>query len=140
MYCYWSGEACLGGIRGVVGSQTGHLGGGEVVEIEFDPDVVSYKDLVAEVRRRGCADRVFALSTSQRDTARQLFGDRVTSDRGPLRAARARDQKYYLRRSPLKDLDLTPRQAVRVNAAMAAGLDPGPHLSPRQRATLTAAR
>ena len=140
MYCYWSGEACLGEIRGVVGSQTGHLGGAEVVELEFDPDLVSYDDLVALARRRGCADRVFALSTSQRDIARQLFGDRVTSDSGPLRVARARDQKYYLRRSPLKKLELTPRQALRANAAVAAGLDPAPHLSPRQRETLTAAR
>ncbi len=140
MDCYWSGEACLGGIWGVVASRTGHLGGSEVVELEFDPDSVSYRDLVREARRRGCADRVFAEDASQRAIAEEVFGDAVTTDAGRLRVSRARDQKYYVGRSPLQDLDLTPRQAVRVNAAVAVGLDPAPHLSPRQREAPTVAR
>ncbi len=64
----------------------------------------------------------------------------VVSYRDLVRVSRARDQKYHLRRSPFKDLDLTPRQAVRVNAAVAVGLDPAPHLSPRQREAPTVAR
>ena len=133
MDCYWSGEACLGGLPGVLASRTGSLGGSEVVEVLFDPSVISYRELVREVHRRGCANSVFARTGAQRSTAEEVFGDAVTPNDGLLSEAGPNDQKYYLQRSRLRHLLLTPRQALRANAALAAGLDPGPHLSPRQR-------
>jgi hypothetical protein len=139
MYCYWSGEACLGALPGVLESRTGSLDGSEVVELRFDPAAVSYAELVGEARRRGCADRVFVHDAAQRAAAEAIFGDAVTLATGHLREAGSRDQKYYLRRSPWKDADLTPRQALRVNAALEAGLDPAPHLSPRQTPALRSA-
>jgi hypothetical protein len=132
MYCYWSGEACLGGIPGILSSRTGHLGGSEVVEVVFDLEVTSYAALVAAARRRGCAERVFAHSAAQVDVARTEFAGAVQLERRPLREASSRDQKYYLRRSPLRRLELTPQQQLRVNAALAAGEDPSVHLTPRQ--------
>ncbi len=135
MYCYWSGEACLGGIPGILSSRTGHLGGSEVVEVVFDPEVTSYAALVTAARRRGCVERIFAHSAAQAEVARTEFGGAVQIERRPLREAPSRDQKYYLRRSPLRRLELTPRQQLRVNAALAAGEDPSVHLSPRQAAS-----
>lgn len=133
MYCYWSGEACLGGLPGVLESRTGSLGGSEAVELRFDPAVVSYGELVQEARQRGCADRVFAHDAAQRRAAAEVFGKAVTLETGRLREAGRRDQKYYLRRSAWKQVELTPRQAVRVNAALESGTDPAQYLSPRQR-------
>ena len=133
MSCYWSGEACLGRLPGVLSSRTGFLGGSEVVDVLFDPGVISYGDLVREAHQRGCADRVFSRNGAQRSIAEQVFGDAVAPNDAPLREAGRNDQKYYLLRSGSRHLVLTPRQAVRVNAALAAGLDPAPHLSPRQR-------
>lgn len=43
------------------------------------------------------------------------------------------DQKYYLRHSPLRKLDLTPLQAARVNSALERGEDPTRWLSPAQQ-------
>ncbi len=136
MACYWSGEACLGAIPGILSSRTGVLGGSEVVELRFDPDVISYSQLLAEAERRACANSVFAHSSSQLAAARAVFGAAVELRENGLRPASERDQKYYLRRSPLRQLELTPRQALRVNAALAAGLDPEAQLSPRQRERL----
>ena len=115
MACYWSGEACLGELPGVLESRTGSLSGSEVTELRFDPEVTSHDDLVRMALGRGCAERVL-------------------TDDGELREASVSDQKYYLHRSPLRNLALSPRQAVRVNAALASGRDPLVYLSPRQRA------
>jgi hypothetical protein len=133
MHCYWSGEACLGGIPGVLETRTGALGGSEVVEVRFDPDAVSYRALLRAARDRGCAERAFPSGERQLAEAREVFGDATTRARGTLREARAPDQKYYLKRSRWKELALTPGQATRVNAAIGRGLDPTPLLSPRQR-------
>ena len=49
------------------------------------------------------------------------------------RSAPERDQKRSLRRSRYGELELSERQAARINAALADGRAPGPYLSPRQR-------
>ena len=42
MYCYWTGEAALGRVPGVVASGIGSLGGSEVVEVEYDPAPIGF--------------------------------------------------------------------------------------------------
>jgi hypothetical protein len=136
MSCYWSGEACIGGIPGVLATRTGSLDGREVVEALFDPGRIPYRRLLVEVVRRRCADFAFAHTPAQLESARERFGPAVALEPGAARAASDRDQKYHLRRSRLRAAELTPRQATRLNAALAAGLDPAPLLSPRQRKLL----
>ncbi len=133
MDCYWSGEACLGGIDGIQASRTGSLAGHEVVEVMFDPEQISYAELVRQARARGCADRVFAHSARQEREAREVF-DAVELSRNRARAASARNQRYYLRSSRLASLSLTEGQSLRVNAALGNGTDVARWLSPRQRA------
>jgi len=60
--------------------------------------------------------------------ARAVFGSAVLEADAPPRAAGASDQKRHLR-----TYALTPLQQTRLNAALAAGRDPRPWLSPRQR-------
>ncbi|MFB6352081.1 MAG: thioredoxin family protein, partial [Bradymonadaceae bacterium] len=48
MYCFWSGEAGLGRLEGVVQTRPGFLEGTEVVEVTYDPD----RTVLAELARR----------------------------------------------------------------------------------------
>jgi hypothetical protein len=136
MDCYWSGEACLGTIPGLLSSRTGVLGGREVVEVVYDPGDVEYRQLLKEARSRGCADHVFAHDAEQLEAAQRVFGNAATRTRTLAESAAERDQKYYLRRSRFLKLELTPRQAMRVNAALASVENPLRWLSPRQRKLL----
>lgn len=134
MHCFWSGEACLGGAPGVLDTRAAFANGREVVEVKYDPAEASYRELLAFAKRGGCVDGVVAQSAAQFDAAREVFGSGVERARGVPRAAPPADQKRQLRGTRYAELDLTPRQAARVNAAVGAGRSPAPHLSPRQRA------
>nr|MDJ0789966.1 VPGUxxT family thioredoxin-like (seleno)protein, type 2 [Myxococcota bacterium] len=120
MHCYWSGEACLGDIPGVLSSRAGYLNGGEAVELVFDAEQIGLEQLAAEARARGCAERALFPSGTQESALRAAFGDAAERyDRRGFRLASDDDQKRNLLASPLRGLDLTPRQAVRVNTALA---------------------
>jgi len=119
MGCYWSGEACLGAIDGVISTRAAQSGRREVVEVSYDPRALEESELVAKARARGCSDEALASDVS-------------------IEPASEADQKYYLRGSPLDGLAMTPLQATRVNAALAAGEDPNVFLTPKQRARLDA--
>lgn len=114
MSCYWSGEACLGDIPGVVATRAGWRGGREVVVVDFDETKLSEATLAKHAEDRGCGQYV-AGSVRVRD-------------------ASDGDQKYHLQRSRWRYLPLTPSQASRVNAALSRGQSPERWLSPRQRA------
>ena len=134
MPCFWSGEACVGQIPGLLGSRVGFLEGREVVEVRFDPDEISYATLFQEVHRRGCASSVFVQSKEEKQLARSVFGEHVHYSRARLRLAKAADQKYALQRTSLRLVDLSQRQALRANATIAIGNSPVQFLSPRQQA------
>ena len=133
MHCFWSGEACLGRIPGLLSSRAGFLGGGEVVEVAYDAGALSYEDLLREVSKRGCSERVYPHSKTQERLAHAVFGGEVTPRSSFARSAPESDQKRSLRATDLRKLALTPRQEMRINAAIAAEESPLSHLSPRQR-------
>jgi hypothetical protein len=133
MHCYWQGEACLGDQPGLISSRAGWLDGREVVELEFDGRSVSYAELVTAARQGGCANHGFAHGEQQTKVAQELFGEAVTTTSSAASPAKTSDQKYYLRHSPLRALDLTPLQAARINSALERGEDPQRWLSPSQR-------
>ncbi|MCG8419585.1 MAG: thioredoxin family protein [Proteobacteria bacterium] len=114
MHCYWTGEACLGDIDGVVATRAGWLDGREVVEVEYDRARISEQTLRSLAGRRDCGEFVATASRA--------------------REAGARDRKYHLQRSTWNHVPLTPRQAARVNAAVRQRRDPSRWVSPRQRA------
>ena len=135
-HCFWEGEVCFGSDPAVRKTRASWHQGREVVEVWFDPEHSSYRDLVARARARGCADAVVSHDAEQAAIARSIFGDDVLAARGQPRKAPESDQKRHLRASKLRHLTLTPLQATRINAALADRKDPRPWLSPRQRALL----
>ncbi|MFN0151193.1 MAG: VPGUxxT family thioredoxin-like (seleno)protein, type 2 [bacterium] len=141
MRCFWSGEACLGEIDGVIASRAGFLEGREAVELTFDPARCSYARLLERVKGDGCADLAFAHDDDQEREARRVFGDRVRRVATYATDAPDSDQKYYVAHSMFRELALTPVQAARLNAALGRGGDGAEWLSPRQiaqaRATQT---
>ena len=132
MHCFWKGEAVLGIQPGVRGTRVGWLDGREVVEVRFDPQELSYEALVGIADGVRCADRVYATSEEQLAIAAESVGERARLERESPRDAKTSDRKYYLQRSPLNLVPLTPLQATRANGMLEAGEDVRPVLSPRQ--------
>lgn len=104
-----------------------------MVELQFDPNVVSYESLLSHAQKRDCAIRVFTRSDSHQKLAAKVVGKRAVRTNERLRGVR--DNKYYTSRSALKSLPMTPAQAARVNAKVGGAAQ---WLSPRQKALLKA--
>ncbi len=109
MYCFWSGEAHFGGKEGVVSTEPGFMGGHEVVKVNYDPSVLSQKEL----------DR-FAQK-----------GNSTFIEKSSFRLDR--DEQYYLKKSPYRFLPLTDIQRTKINHAIATRKDPSVYLSPTQK-------
>lgn len=131
MHCFWEGEAKLGRIDGVIQTRPGFVSGSEVVEVEFDPQVVTFEKLATEARTMQCATRIFARTDAQLKAARSIAGDAATRSDEAIRPDN--EPKYHLSKSPLRAVPMTESQASRVNAAIATGTQPEKYLSPRQR-------
>ncbi|MHC5110026.1 MAG: VPGUxxT family thioredoxin-like (seleno)protein, type 2 [Planctomycetota bacterium] len=134
MHCFWVGEATLGTTEGVISTNPGFIGKDEVVEVEFDPAVISFKKLLAQAKAGKCADRVYARTDEQQSIAADVLGDGSIRTDDQIRVDK--EPKYYLAQTPYRFLPMTLLQAARVNAAIGAKQDPTPMLSPGQRALM----
>ena len=131
MYCYWEGERLLGELDGVLATRIGMLSGAEVVEVEFDPTVVTFVKLLEKANTLQCATQVFTRNELQQAKAKAVVGNRA------VRSDTAIDvntqQQYHLSLKPSYYLlPLTPLQATKVNAALGAGTSPDKFLTPGQ--------
>ena len=124
----------MGSLDGVVTTRSAWIGSREVVEVKFHPDVLPFEDLLDHAIRFSCDQRVYTTTKAQMVVAKRKVGDRVEEFDGELRDAKASDQLYYLGRSHLRYLPLTPAQARKVNAALGrkSTASPEDFLSPRQ--------
>ena len=137
MSCFWEGESRLGALDGVTGTRAGWMEGREVVELKFDPKRMSYEQLLLQARKMNCLSHAFVSTEAQRKTAAEALGaSNATLARGSAKDAKASDQLYYLKKSPLAKLALSPLQKTRINADLRVGRDAKRWLSPRQRASL----
>lgn len=137
MHCYWTGEARLGSIDGVMSTRSGWAGGLEVVQLSYDPDLVEYSKLVKAAQSFKCASKVFAHSDSQLQTATSLVGARAEKFPSGSRAAKLSDQKYQLRTIlGVRSLPLTSFQSTKINSLIRSPQRAkfAAFLSPRQRA------
>ena len=117
MSCYWTGEARLGAIDGVMSTTAGWAGGLEVVQLTYDPEMVQYSKLVQTAQDFKCASKVFTHSADQLKTAKALVGSRAVEFPGDGRKAKLSDQKYQLRTiAGVRSLPLTTFQSTKVNS------------------------
>jgi hypothetical protein len=123
MYCFWECEARLGRIEGVVAAEVGFLHGEEVVEVEFDPQVIDRARLIELATKESCARTVYTRSDSEHEIALRVAGSRAYRTNEALRRS-PRDAKYYLARSSWREVPMSETQALRVNAALRFGDDP----------------
>ena len=134
MYCFWAGEIELGKIKGVVATRSGYMNRREVVEVRYNPSVISYKSLLREAKSISCANEAFVLDRKQHEIALSVLGnDRVewASTFHP-----DREIKYYMSKSPYRLLPVTPLQAILINRAVYERKNPDIYLSPHQLSAL----
>ncbi len=113
MGCFWEGEARLGALAGVLDVRAVHTARGEGVRVTYDESRLSRETLARMAAEQRCAlDR---------------------GDAGGTRVAGGSDHLHALALSPLRAIELTPMQAMRVNSALAAGGDGLEWLTPSQR-------
>ena len=140
MSCYWTGEARLGSIDGVMSTTSGWAGGLEVVQLSYDPKLVDYSKLVSAAQSFQCASKVFAHTDAQLQTAKKLVGSRAVKFPGGATKAKLSDQKYQLRTSKgYRSLPLTKHQSTKVNSLVRSPqrAELVKYLSPRQRELLS---
>ncbi len=130
MYCFWTGEAGLGNIDGVVSTQPGFMGGREVVRVEFDTNIISYKQLVNTARKKNVSKVVYVKNSSERAAAEQILGKSSVLDAGTFR--QDNEPKYYMSKTLYRYIPMMPLQASLVNSAIGNRISPDRYLSPRQ--------
>jgi copper chaperone CopZ len=110
MYCFWTGEAKLGSIEGVVSTSPGFMNGKEVVKVVYDKSLVSDKKISQEVK-----------------------SDKFSFVTDPSTFRIDRDPQYYLKKSLYRFLPLTKGQRTKINSAIANRSNPDEYLSPKQK-------
>ena len=115
----------------MVSTQAAWQEGNEVVEVRYRPEQVSFEQLLTAAQARSCATHVYTTSDEQLRIARARVGENARPRPKAPERSKDSDQLYYLGRSPLRYLPLTPTQARRVNSALGLEQDPSPWLSPR---------
>ncbi len=116
MYCYWTGEATVGRVEGVVASRIGHWGGAEIVQVDFDPAVTDVETLATALEHQRSLYEIVVGDRQAREAMRAAAPSRS------VRMARGTPEfiepKHSLRtRHPeLLALGLDERQAIALNA------------------------
>lgn len=121
-------------------TRAGWLDKHEVTEVWYDPERLAFAKLLQHGIRRECAQRVWATTPAQLETATAVAGDQALRlDAEPRPDA---EPKYYLRTTPLRHVPMTPAQAARCNAELAPDREGEPErwLSARQLALLAKVR
>ncbi len=117
MYCYWTGEATLGRVPGILSSRIGHMSGaGEIVQVDYDPGQVNLAELVSALKRQGSFYAFIARDENEASEAKRVLSVRE------IKISQANphfiDSKHSLRvRYPeLLKFDLTEEQAIKLNS------------------------
>ena len=125
----------MGLIEGVISTLPGFLQGGEVVAVEFDPEMITFEELVKKAMASDCAERLFTRKDEHQRIAAKLLGQ--SARRSDEKVRPDKEPKYYLLQTNLRHLPMTGLQAARVNASVREG-DFKRFLSPGQLDALKA--
>lgn len=136
MYCFWTGEAKLGSLDGVIATESGFFDGHEVVVVKYDQKKIKLLDLVAEAEKFDCTDAVYLTNEAeQKEIASEtrLKNVKLFSFKEGYRRAPVSDQKRQLMKNKkLPELGLTPMQWTKLNSSIVTGDKFEKWLSPRQ--------
>lgn len=134
MFCYWTGEATLGRVPGVVRTRIGHLPGAEIVEVHYDPAQTDVGELAAALKRQNSFYALIAPGREERERAlaHLAAGEVKVEDEAPGFL----ESKHSLRtRHPdLYYLDLSEAQAIALNSWSYFGGPMPEVLTPEQKA------
>ena len=134
MYCFWTGEKEFGSLDGVVHTEAGFMDNREVVNVYYDPKVVSLSTLIESGKKVQCADQLYATNNHQKNTGKFVLGDRRVKE--ITRFTPDREPKYYLSKTAYRYLPMSQIQAVKANALVGAQKNPEHLFSPKQVALL----
>ena len=130
MYCFWSGEKEIGSLDGVTATKPGFMGGREVVQVNYNPDVISYDDLAEKAKNARCNSHIYTNDASEKAIAKKVVGESSISNESKFRLDK--DVKYYLSKTHYRFVPMTEMQAARVNSQIGQGKSFTDYLSPRQ--------
>ena len=131
MYCFWTGEKELGKIKGVVQTQAGFMDHQEVVNVFYDPSVVSLEEIIKEGSKSNCADRAYVNDVFEKKKAEKTIGEKNVKNTSSFRPDK--EPKYYLSKTDYRLVPMSPIQAVKINVLIGQNKSPFHLLSPRQQ-------
>lgn len=141
MYCFWTGEAKLGALDGVISTEAGFYDGREVVVVRYAPETI---DIVSLTKTAASIDCAHAVYLPDNQAIKAVTGTtRLTKlahyDSSKYRKAPRSDQKRQLQSvKGLEQLNLTPMQWTKLNATTVSRDPFAKWLSPEQMAQLRA--
>lgn len=141
MYCFWTGEAKLGALDGVISTEAGFYDSREVVLVRYDPNTI---DLVSLTKKAAAIDCAHAVYLPTAESIQAVTGATRLSKIGKYISSRYRkapssDQKRQLQSvKALNQLGLTPMQWTKLNASVVSRDPYEKWLSPRQLTKLKA--
>ena len=130
MHCFWTGEKVLGGMEGVLRTEAGFMQGQEVVNVCYNPEILSFEALLMASTQMNCADRVFTDEGSEQKVAAFALGSKRISGSETFRPDQ--DQKFYLSKTHYAGVPMSPMQAMKSNVLVGSGKNPNNVLSPLQ--------
>ena len=104
--------------------------GREVVEIEYNPEIIDYENLLVAANEARCADHVFVGDNTQSQEASKAIGENRVSETGKFRLDS--EPKYYLSKTHYQYVPMTKMQQTKANVLVAQRKSPKAILSPRQ--------
>lgn len=135
MFCYWTGEATLGQVDGVVASRIGHWSGNEIVQVDYDK---RRTDVAALARALKARDSLYFVVAPEDDNPPTMADVPKRSIRRLAGTPHFIEPKHSLRtRFPqIAALDLTEAQAIALNSWSYFGGPMPDVLTAEQRAAL----
>jgi hypothetical protein len=134
-HCFWSGEVELGVTEGILGTEPGAIEKAEALRITFDPQTISYRELLEEAKALGLLDRAFPMNEEQYSTANEVLDEKQIAYFNEIKYVPVRNEKhykFYLGKTTYRYVPMTSRQSIMVNNALFFEEDPSHFLSPRQ--------
>lgn len=115
MYCYWTGEATLGQLKGVKKTKIGSLDHNEVVEVFYDPKETNLLEMSQALKAHKSFYSLIYRNEQEKKQALQTLPKGQTK-KGSSRVRYIADKhSLKVRRPDLYALNLTDEQAIKLN-------------------------